>query len=86
MSNRFFIYSFFVPEFIEAQRTSFLQLLKEDIPAELEKHNPIELNVQAKSTSEYSMQNDSTWIESTLKKKINCTTFYLVKSSEIGHS
>jgi len=79
MSNRFFIYSFFVPEFIEAQRTSFLQLLKEDIPAELEKHNPIELNVQAKSTStsfsEYSMQNEDKWIQSTLIKKSTVEPF-----------
>ena len=46
MYNKNFIYSFFVPEFIEAQRTSFLKLLKTDIPFELEKHNPIELNIQ----------------------------------------
>ena len=46
MSNKFKIYSFFVPEFIEAQRTSFLQLLKTDIPTELDKHNPIRLNIQ----------------------------------------
>ena len=46
MYNRVQIYSFFVPEFIEAQRISFLKLLQKDIPAELDKHNPIELNVQ----------------------------------------
>ena len=43
MPTKFGVYSLFVPEFIEAQRTSFLRLLKTGIPTELEKHNPIEL-------------------------------------------
>ncbi len=34
----------FLPEFIEAQRISFLNLIKIGIAQELEKHNPIELN------------------------------------------
>ena len=35
------ICSFFVPELIEAQRVSFLRLLKTGIPAELQKRNPM---------------------------------------------
>ena len=55
MYNKNSIYSFFVPEFIEAQRSSFLKLLKTDIPFELEKYNPIELNIrQKKDTINYS--------------------------------
>ena len=48
MSRKFSTYSFFVPEFIEAQRLSFLQLLKTGIPTELQKHNPIELTISEK--------------------------------------
>ena len=45
--NQFRIYTFFVPELIEAQRNSFLQLLQIDIPSELDKHTPIELKVDS---------------------------------------
>ena len=35
------VLSFSVPEFVEAQRESFLKLLKEGIPTELNKRNPL---------------------------------------------
>lgn len=69
MYNRSFIYSFFVPEFIEAQRTSFLKLLKEDIPAELEKHNPIELTIQPNSLTKKRV-NPNSLFTSTLKVNV----------------
>lgn len=62
MYNRLFIYSFFVPEFIEAQRTSFFKLLKEHIPAELEKHNPIELNIQPSSIIDKGLTKETTLV------------------------
>lgn len=48
MPLQFNVYSFFAPEFVESQRKSFLKLLKDGIPTELEKYNPIELNIQKK--------------------------------------
>ena len=76
MYNRLFIYSFFVPEFIEAQRTSFLKLLKEYIPAELEKHNPIELNIQPNSKiDKEEFTQKSTWINHNFNQDFNITPF-----------
>jgi DNA-directed RNA polymerase subunit beta len=39
------VYSFFVPEFLESQRSSFINLLKEGISREFEKINPIRVHV-----------------------------------------
>ena len=46
MHINFHIYSFSAPDFIDAQRTSFIRLLKSGIPAELEKHNPVDLYIE----------------------------------------
>lgn len=62
MATQFKIYSFFAPEFIESQRKSFLTLLKDGIPTEIQKYNPIELNIQKK-------QNVQTGVFSTKKLK-----------------
>ena len=75
MYNRFFIYSFFVPEFIETQRTSFLKLLKEDIPSELEKHNPIELTIQPKSINDSNNNNNSQWQQAIFDQNITIEPF-----------
>nr|YP_010455840.1 RNA polymerase beta subunit [Tetraselmis marina]UUA64516.1 RNA polymerase beta subunit [Tetraselmis marina] len=48
MTIQFYAYSFFAPEFVESQRQSFLKLLDTGIPTEIEKYNPIELNIQKK--------------------------------------
>jgi DNA-directed RNA polymerase subunit beta len=37
---------FNAPDFIETQRISFLRLIKDGIPSELEKHNPIDLVIE----------------------------------------
>ena len=75
MYNHFSIYSFFVPEFIETQRTSFLKLLKEDIPSELEKHNPIELNIQQKSLIDTQLTASKQWLPTTFKNGIEIEPF-----------
>lgn len=66
-------HNLFVPEFLEAQRTSFLRLLKDGIPKELEKYNPIEITMkssdQKKAKKHIQFQN---WIKVHYKiNKIN---------------
>lgn len=71
LKTKISIDSFFIPEFMETQRKSFLKLIDQDIPNEINQYNPIELTIDKKKPKNLS------------KKKWLSTLSYYVETRAI---